>query len=411
MPEYDCDAISQAFISETGRFNDDELFRRNVRSRPIVDLTMEHRLSWQDGRGVVLRNLTMGRNLPLNPAAARANVGASGADGQTDACTPPYVLLKDGQYGQNYQLRHLELETPDYCLNDIRSVHDFTRVLEAKKKELAEISAWTWADWYTTDYYDLAGHNLTQQTTGAYDNGSNGYSAGNPPTAGLSLGLLEDIATQVDMEGTIPFATDEATGAASLIIIMGRAAYTRFLRDHPELRTDIRYAWMGSKSEMPTLPMGFPRKVRTFGGLVIMIDPYPRRFDSPAGAAIQPLTEVAVEKGTDQNLSAAYRFAAYEEVIVWNPAVYRSRVPNASPVNVPGWNFNPVNHMGQFEALNIIDKKCNRHGEKIFWAARFTEAAEPLRPAVGYTILIKNCGFDRSGTTCTAASSASGSGI
>lgn len=406
----DCAAITDAFIKETNRINANTIFRRTVRTRPINELMMMHRGAWENGMGVVVSNLTMGRNMPLRPADSRTNVSAS--DGASvDACTPPIITLKDGQFTQSYQLRHLAEQTKDYCINDIRTSVQFAKQAALRVKELARISAWTWADWFTLDTYEISGHNLTQQTGGAWDNGSAGYSTTHPPTATLGMGLLEDIQNQINSEGELPFATDMDTGAAVGHVICSDATFRRVLRDNPTLEQTIRYAWMGTRDDMPTLPGGMEKKKRTFGGYIWHIDQYPRHYNQPGGSGnaysrVDPLSEIAVTNGTSQNLSNDYRFAQFEEVIVWNPNTYRSLAPNYTTPG-DGWNFDPHDYVGLFRALNILDKECNPRGDKIFFDAVFSDAAEPLNTNVGYTILVKNCGYDDSGNACTAASSSS----
>lgn len=405
-----CTAVTDAYVKETGRINGNEIFRRTVRTRPINELSMANRGAWENGMGVVVSNLTMGRNMPLQPAASRTNVSAS--DGaSTDACAPPIITLKDGQITQSYQLRHLALQTKEYCINDIRTSVQFAKQAGMKIKELARITAWVWADWFTVDYVDQSAHNLTIQTTGTWDNGSNGYSTTHPPTGGLSMGLLEDIQNQINAEGELPYATDEDTGAPVSICLCSDIAFRRLLRDNPTLEQTIRYAWMGAKDDMPTLPGGMGKKRRTFGGWIFITDLYSRRFNQVGGSGnaytqVDALSEVVVTNGTSQNLSDAYRYAQFEEFLCYNPNTYRSLAPNYTTVG-DGWTFNPHDYAGQFKALNILSKDCNPRGDKIFFDAVFSDAAEPLNPNVGYTGLIKNCGYDRTGTTCTAAASSS----
>ena len=406
-----CSAVTDAFVREVNRINDSEYFRRNVRTRPIVDLQMSTRGEWTDGIGTVVSNLTMARNFPAGVAAARTNTAAS--DGASlDACLPPVINLVDGQITQPYQLRHVALQTPEYCIEDIRTSTQFEKTMALRRKSLAEISKWAWADIFTTDYVDIVAHNLTQQTTGVWDNGSAGYSTTHPPTAGLSMGLLESIAQQIFIEGELPYAYDMDTGASVQQLIIGDATSRRLLRDNPTLETGIRFAWMGAKDDMPTLPSGMEKKRRQFGGYVHNIEPYPRRFNQPGGSGNPyveqfPFTTENVTKGTNQKISDAWNYAQYEEVIVWHPAVYKSLVPNSMPQPSPGWIFDPTNYGGHFKALNIPNKDCNPDGNKIFFRAIFSDAAEPMNPNVGYSILVKNCNYDKTGPTCTAASSSS----
>lgn len=371
---------------------------------------MEHRGAWQGGRGVVVSNLTQGRNMPEAPEESRINVGAS--DGDTaSACDPPIVTLKDGQYTQSHQLRHVALQTPEYCINDLYTSFAFQNWMGHKRKELASVADYTWARWFTKDYYDLAGHNLTQQTAGAFDNASNGYSVANPPTAGLSFGLLEDINEQVFSEGELPFATDEDTGGAVGVLIMGQAQFVNLTRNDTTLRDNIRYAYMGARNESPILPGGTVKRRRLFGSYVIAVDRYPRRFDIVDDAYLErkPLLSTAVTKGTSDIIAPAWKYAQFEEVLRYEPSGYRSLVPNTSGVAGNGFEFKPQNYMGTFQALNIPHKTCNPRGAKMFFDAQFSDAAEPLNVGVMYTILTLNCGFNKGGPTCTPASSSSGS--
>lgn len=405
----DCDAITDAILRETGRINDSEVFRRTVRGRPINELMMEHRGQWKLGRGIAQSNLTTARNMPLGAVASRTNIEAS--DNSTvDACDPPIVTLNDGQITQNFQLRHLAEQTRDYCIVDLSSAVAFARWMAHRKAELADITRWTWAEWFTLDYHEIAGHNLTQLSTGSgfWDNGSNGYSTAHPPTAGLSPGLLEDLKNQQFLEGE-PYARDPDTGESVGILIIGEAMSRNLLRLNTTLAEQIRYAWMGKTGDSPLLPGGMSRKKRQFGGWIHLIDPYPRRFDLVLGAyqQRQPFTSTAVTKGTNDELADAYRYAMYEEVIVWTPHNYRSLVPDYSPLTNNGFPFAPQNNTGEFHALNIQDKLCNPDRNKVFFRAVYRDAAEPINPKLGYTILAKNCGFDKTGPACTPASSSS----
>ena len=64
------------------------------------------------------------------------------------------------------------------------------------------------------------------------------------------------------------------------------------------------------------------------------------------------------------------------------------------------WTFDPLNSMGQWKVKNIIERDCNPDGTKIFWRAVFKDAAEPINPEVGYTILHARCGYDLDLVSC-----------
>lgn len=404
-----CTAITSAFIAETGRLATSNYFRRTARKRPIVDLMMQTRGSWQDGMGVVVSNVTQARNFPLDAVASRTAIAASNA-GNIDACTPPIVTLKDGQIVQPYSLNHLNIQTLDYCIKDIRYDWQFERVMAARRQQLGEITSWVWADWFTKDYVDIAGHNLTLQTTGYWDNGTNGYSTSKPPNAGLSTGVLEDISLQMFNDGDEPLGYDLDTQEPINGLIIGKSTADMLFRTNPDLLTSLRYAWMGKEGDSPNLPSGQARKRKTFAGWAFYYDPYPRRFNLVNGAyvQIQPWVNTTASQGTQDIANVAYKFSQYEEVIPFHKSNYRSLAFNTMGNPSPGWKFDPVNYYGEFQCLNIPSKECNPRGEKVFWDAVFIDAPEPLNPnGVGFSILVKNCGYDVTGNACTATSSSS----
>jgi hypothetical protein len=404
-----CAAITDAFLAETGRLSTSDYFIRTARKRPIVDLMMQTRGAWQDGMGVVVSNVTQARNFPLDAVASRTAVSVSDAIA-TSACDPPIVTLVDGQIVQPYRLNHLNIQTQDYCIKDIRYDWQFERVMAARRKQLADISSWVWADWFTKDYVDIAGHNITQQLGGFTDNGSSGYSAAAPPTAALSVGTLEEISQQMFNDGDQPLGFDMDTQEPIEGLIIGKSTADMLFRTNPELLTSLRYGWMGKEGDAPNLPSGQARKRKTFAGWFFIYDPYPRRFNLVGGAYVQqqPWVSTSASKGTQQIANPGYKYAQYEEVIPYNRSNYRSLAFNTMGNPSPGWKFDPVNYYGEFQALNILNKECNPRGEKLFWDAVFMDAAEPLNPnGVGFSILVKNCGYDRSGNACTAASSSS----
>ena len=403
-----CDALTDAFIAETGRLSTSDYFRRTARKRPIVDLMMSTRGAWQDGMGVTVSNVTQARNFPLDAVASRTAAAAS--SGASSACRPPLITLKDGQIVQPFSLNHLDIQTLDYCIKDIRYDWQFERVMAARRKQLADITSWVWADWFTKDYYDIAGHNITMRTTGGFDNGSSGYSTANPPNAGLSIGLLEDISQQMFNDGDQPLGHDMDTQEPIEGLIIGKSTADMLFRTNPELLTSLRYGWMGKEGDSPNLPSGQARKRKTFAGWFFIYDPYPRRFNivNNAYVQIQPWVNTSASKGTQDVANTAYKYAQYEEVIPFNRSNYRSLAFNTMGNPSPGWKFDPVNYYGEFQALNILSKECNPRGENLFWDAVFMDAAEPLNPnGVGFTVLVKNCGYDTTGNTCTAASSSS----
>lgn len=399
----DCDAVTNMFIAETGRIGP-ELFRRSAAKRPIVGLVGSDRGVWPHQMGTTISNMTFERSFSTSTSDPWVDMDPSdGAD--ANACLPPVSIVGFGQTQRTYGVKQFALQTEDFCIKDILFDWQFAKNLKAVVNNLSDRTQWEWARKFTADYVDLAGHNLTLQrgtSGGIIDNGSNGYSTSQPPTAHLDFGTLETIYTAVMREGGSVRGTAEDTGAPVLEVIMSDEQYRLLLRDNPSLATNINYAWMGAKDDNPLLPGGYTKKRRLFGNYVIWTDPYPRRFALTDGAYVEIPVWVSssTTKGNKQSINPAWLAAPYEEVVIYHPDNYRSLAYNTNTNPAPGWKFDPVNSMGDWVLRNILDKVCNPRGDIVFWDAVFADAAEPINPEVGYTLLVLRCNYPLSLLSC-----------
>lgn len=389
-----CQAVSNALSYETGRIGPD-LFRRSVRERPIIGLLSETRGTWTNGMGVTVSNMTFERS--MSTSTSNPWVAVAPSDGASvNACLPSVTTVTFGQTQRNMTPETMALETGYFCIRDILFDWQFAKNLEAIKGMLAKRSSWEWARKFTQDYYGIAGHNLTVRTSGIVDNGTNGYDTSNPPTATLDFGTLEEIYQAQYREGTsVQMFTTEDTGAPAGMAIMSDEMYKNILRQNPTLATRINYAWMGEKDGNPLLPSGIEKRRRLFDNWVIFTDPYPRRFALTGGVYVEIPVWVSssTTKGNKQEINPSWLAAPYEETIIFHPDNYRSMAYNTVTNPAPGWNFDPLNSMGEWSLRNILERDCNPDGDQVFWRAVFGDVAEPINPQVGYTILSLRCGY------------------
>lgn len=400
MPQT-CDAITAALLAETGRYGG-EAYRRTARKQPIIELVKANAGAWEDGMGTIISNVTTARNFPLDPVGSRTNRTES--DGSTDACLPPTLTTRHGQITQAYRIRHLAVNTPEFCINDLRTEFKFAAFMGNIRKQLDDITEHVWAEWMTADYWTTAGHKLTQQIGGVTDNAT-AYTGA--VTGMIQFGVLEDIYAEISRQGDLPFARDMDTEAPVFPLLIGREAFAHLLRENEELRQDIRWAWIGARDESPLLPNGMPRKRRSFGGYIIYENPYPRRFNGLSVTAnrVTHWAESTADKGYKQTLSNSWKYADNEETIIFHPSVYQQLAVNTIGTPSPGWNFDPRSWMGEFSLRNILNKDCNPDGDKVFWRSLFADAAAPVAPEVGYVYLHKNCGFNKASTDCPVGTS------
>lgn len=404
-----CQAVTNAFTYETGRIGPD-LFQRSVRKRPIIGLIAANRGVWPHGMGVTIGNMIFERSMSTSTSDPWTTVAPS--DGASvNACLPGVTTVAFGQTLQTMTPQTMALETGYFCIRDILFDWQFAKNLEAVKGVLSERTSWEWARKYTADTYAISGHNLTLTIGGVVDNGSSGYSTSNLPTAALDFGTLEEIYQAQYREGmSVQMFTLEDTQAPAGTIIVSDETYKNLLRNNPTLANQINYAWMGARDDNPLLPSGIEKRRKVFGNWVVFTDPYPRRFAFTNGAYVEIPVWVssATTKGNKQTINPAWLAAPYEESIVYHPDTYRSLAYNTVTNPAPGWNFDPINSMGEWSVRNILERDCNPDGDQIFWRAIFGDVAEPVNPEVGFTILHLRCGYQHSLTNCYSYSSITG---
>lgn len=395
-----CQAVTSAFISETGRIGP-ELFRRSAAMRPIIGLVGSNRGVWPHGMGSSISNITFERSFSTSVADPWAAITPSDG-GAGNACLPGVTQVTFGQTQRTYGPKQMALQTGYFCIKDILFNWQFAKTLTSVVKNLTARTQWEWARKWTADYVDNAGHNLTLRTTGVVDNGDIGYSTSQPPTAHLDFGTMEEIYTAILREGPSVQGVAEDTQAPVLEAIMSDEQYRILLRDNVALANQINFAWMGEKNDNPLLPSGMVKRRKLFGNYVIYTDPYPRRFALSGGVYVEQPVFVAssTTKGNKQEVNPSWEAAPYEEVIFYSPDNFRSLAYNTMTNPAPGWKFDPVNSMGDWVVRNILERDCNPRGDQIFWDAVFADAAEPINPEVGYSALVLRCSYSHDLSGC-----------
>lgn len=398
-----CFAVTAALSEETGRFGP-QIYSKSAYKAPIIRMQSMTRGPWTDAMGDIHNHLTYQRGFPTQTTANLwTNVTPSDGDAN-NACTPPKIGITFAQKTRTSRLRHFAVESPYFCIEDIRNRVMFEKQLAKHRDILTDISWWVWYQRMTTDYVDTCEHNLTiNQAAGIVDNGGNGYSVVSPGNAQLEQSHLDDIYLSIIREGPEEApAVDLDTGAPVIELIVGKETSDALLANNQTNLTNLRWAEMGRAMDTDFLPNQFPKKRRVYGNFVHNFNPYPRRFSIINGAYVEVPTWAAnaVTIGNASDLNPDWKTATYEETIIWMPGVYRSMVPSTLTEPAPGWKFNPINYMGDFRAVNILDRTCNVDGTNIFWRAIFSDAAEPVHPEYGYSIIHARCNAPKRFVAC-----------
>ena len=387
-----CAAVTNALLAESGRFGPG-IFRRAARKRPIIRLMSKTRGAWLDGMGVTIAAVTFERMQPDTNAGLWANIAPSDGD-SVNACLPPTDTAVFGQTTRTYTPQHMAINTDHFCIRDIQFDWQYAEMLTNITQGFSDISEWVWANRYTSETVRLSGHQIVLQNAGPVDGGGAGYPAV-IPTSKLSQAFLNDVYLDLWREGAdLPSGLDESTNEAVFTIIGGAQILKNILQDNPDIRNDMRYAYMGTKDDpfTPLIP-GMPTRRRNFGGYIWEIDPYPRKFTFAGGVftEIRPFVKSGTTKGSKWEQNPAYKAAPIIETIIWHEKTYQSLAVNTVTNPAPGWNFNANNWMGEFSPRNILHETCNPDGTILFWRALFADASKPVNPKVGWSILSLDC--------------------
>lgn len=408
-----CFAVTAALTYETGRYQL-PIYSKAAWKSPIIALQSQTRGQWTNALGLTHNNLTYQRSLPTQATADNWNAVALSNGDSVNACLPPILDVGFAQQTRTFGLRQLAVQTPYFCIEDIRDALSFEQQLKKHNDALSDVSWWVWRDRYYTDYYETSENNITiNQAVGIFNNGGSGYSAANPANGALTYYHLEQLATDIILRqgGMDAPSRDIDTNQPVVELILGPEMSRNLLRANPDIRDDLRYATMGEGFNAPLLPSTYNKR-RNFGGFTHNIEVYPRRFNIVNGAYVEvPVWAAdAVTIGNASNINPDWLTASTEEVVMWMPNVYRSLVPNTITNPAPGWQFNPVSNMGDFRAVNILERTCNPDGTMIFWRAIFRDAAEPIHPEVGVTILAARCPLPTTTVPCGYQISNTGTG-
>lgn len=355
------------------------------------------RAEWQDGMGLVQNNLMWERSVPTDDGDEWVDQVLS--DGADDACEMTPELIEFGQTERSMRLQKRNIQTQEFCVEDLRNDFAIQKMAQGIDKNLAWITDYVWDSRDRREYIRLSDHKVTEKAT--VDINATSFVAGAPPTSRLTWGTLEEIYNWLKLEDGGMDATGRTNSNRPVYDLYTDGNTIRdLIRQDPDLREDFRFAYMGEGINSPllaTLGVGF-----TYNGFRLIEDRFPIRQNITGGVIVDESPyglPVATTKGKKQNVSNGYLYASTQISVVHIPSVFTQRVPR--PISSIGsMKFDPVNYMGDFKFLNIKDKKCNPRGTKGFYDAVFASASEPGNTHLGFAIWHLNCAPYRRRRSC-----------
>ena len=395
MPSYECDEVNNQLLAESGRLGGSIAKKQMPRGKWRAMIPFGR---WEDGMGQVHNSVTWERTVPTNEGDEWIQNAQSDGVGH-DQCIYPEEVVKFGQDTRSFRKFSRNVRTDWFCLEDLRDDYNISRFLAAIQGNLGFVSNYVWENRLQDLYIMLAEHKLTESED--FDIEADTFDPANPPTSKLLNATLEQIYNWMVQDG---IAEEGAIGRNTegmpvLTLFTDMNTSRDLVRQDPELRMDFRYD--PAMVKQLTAPFGAQRAVNNFKHVWNAFQP---RYELVGGqwVRVQPYDdpEAVVAKGFKQDLRKEYMYATYADSIIVVPQVYTMQVP--APLTSPGggMKFDPKDYMGNFQWMNIKDVKCNKYGDKGFWDALFTGAAEPGVTWFGFVIRHLLCPPQRKGQDC-----------
>lgn len=385
MPDT-CEELNQIFAEEAGRIGP-EIYRNTHTNNAWNGLVEQG--EWPDGMGSILSTLvygraTMGAPVVFTPIAS--------SDTPTPADSYPtanlgFQKVKVPKTRLQYQLQGAEFESEDIALEDLRFAYEVEEQVSTEVTQLSDFIQNVFTDHRRSEYTRLSGHKVI-----ARDNLPEG-SASFPlqiPTSTINQSILDEIYPKLIRAGAGRFAYAMDGGRPIFTLIGGAKQLDLLARQNAQDRKDIR---LSKDAEKLLAPMGVSH---TYKGFFYLADDYADRWDFVAGAWVK---REVYDPDTGEE-SALYTAAAYEDLQIFLPSVYKELVPKVRNGVGQAVYTEPNSYRGEWHWLNIKDRHCNPWGNVGFFAAKVVTASKPGLVKHGYTIRVKRCPNDIDQTSC-----------
>jgi hypothetical protein len=389
-PVYTCQEITNMLYAETGRVSQ-RLWNKIAPVDPWVAYVP--RGEWPKEMGFSINNMMLERTLTDSEtgtewvdAAPSAKTGEAG--GPFNNCNPTPEILKIGQTLRTYNVQRRNIQTEDFCINDLMNDFQVKKVLNNMMDILTFVTEWVISNRCQNEYARLCAHQTSEGTPFSLD--STTIDPANPPDSRLLQGSLEQIYQQLVIDGAYQDNGSIGKGMNDqpIFMLFTDAITSRdLIRQDPELRMDFRYA----DPDQLINTLGTPYSYNGYKHVWIK---FPPRYNLVNGAYVRVYPYKAADpttKGYKRDINVHYFNAQYQDSFVFIPTVY-TQLWEAPSTNPGGrLKFDYASHMGEFQFLVIRDKTCNPRGETGFFDALFANASEPGMTHFGYRIRHLNC--------------------
>lgn len=377
-----CENVIDIVTRETGRFSQ-MIYDRVFPTSPWIGLIAKD--TFPEGMGETISNLTYERSAPTVAEPTWSDVavtdGAIGVEG--GACLPAAEKISIGSTTRTWNLKRRVLEGPDFCAEELRTPFAIGAQLERIVSILAEYSRIEWEIRYRHEYLRLAGRKVVVNA-----NLTEGTGTGFPvaqATSVLTQGVLDKYKIKLFRDGAQLSALGRENGTAIMTLITDAETSERIIFDNEDIRQDLRWAEPSALLK----PFGVNRSYR---GVYHLIDSMPIRYTYSGGyTEVAGYSTTAATKGNRAIVNPSWEVAPYTTSHFFDRTVFTARIPRPVVAPQAKFKFDPISYMGEFKAMNILDRICNPDGNILYHRAILAEASEPVHPERGISFVHLRC--------------------
>ena len=397
MSQASCNALNAYFSSESGRIVP-QIASKQVGKSLLLDKV--RRLPFPDEMGVTLSTLIVERNISTVADDAGWTPVATSTGAGNETCLPTPDVQSFGQTQVQWALSRIALESPDICLEDIRTEFQLEQQLAKSVTGLTQSLTWRMEMNLFNQYMNNSGNRITcnsalpslsAQATGT----STLFSLANGvPTTPLTQGILDASYLTLLREGAGDGSIGRLSGNGAFIygLICSPETSRGLIRQNADIRQDINYAFMGDKMESELLrPYGVDR---AYGNYAHWVCEHMPRYDLVNNYLVRRSywSQSSATQGTKSNVSSLYTNAAYEASLIFTDKAGNFRVPGV--LDRPGGKMSfstPDYFPVTMTWKNIPHRTCNPDGTIGFFRALAAGAWEPVHPELAYTFIHLRC--------------------
>lgn len=378
-------------------------------------LSQVRKKTWKGEIGHQIANIRWERSFPENEKAWTEYVSSTADPGSNNICLPATEAAKFAQTTRYTNLAAKAIESPDFCVEDLRvkwkrdeQLGNVTRTLEQMTKEyMMRRNRMQYAAACETKIVPTAtGFEITNEASvldepTSFNNGDAIFADAIPMSI-MTQSMLDSIHVDQDREcaGTAGVAQSGGGYIYKLITSAEHSSYIR--KGNISIREDFRNS---GHADILLKGLGI---AHTYGGYAHVIDPLPRRFrkvedgdgeynddstgndedGNPIYPFIASLNGWIEERSYDKlgKITDAYKAAKYEMGAIMVTSVLDCLVP--APLTAVGRaNFKAQNYSGEYKFMNIQDRVENPDGTLGYFRGKIVNGFQTRHPERGVVFI------------------------